>query len=243
MNVDISVVIPAFNEAKKIALDIETGASFFAQASLNGEIIVVDDGSSDGTAGAAASVDSSLSVGLKIIRLERNSGKGLAAKNGVLASEGKAVLIADSGSCVPYTCALPSLEKIQAGQMDIAIASRRLKETVIVRKRPLKRRILSRLFHLAAVWVTGLPAWITDSQCGFKLYRGDLARELFGKLKIPGYMFELEILLRAIQAGHKIEEFPVRWTCDPDTRLRPGADAAGVWGELLQIRKIIKKGQ
>ena len=241
MSVDLSVVIPAFNEARKIAFDVESVVSFFAETGLKGEVIIVDDGSTDGTAEVAESVSPTTSVGIQVFRLERNRGKGYAVKKGVLATSGDVVLFADSGTCVPYADALPALERIRSGEVDVAIASRLLKETVIVKNRPLKRRILSRFFHLAAVWVTGLPSWITDSQCGFKLYRGDLARKLFKKLETPGYMFELEILLRAVRAGFKIEEFAVHWACDLDTRLRPGSDAVGVWRELLQVRKIVRK--
>jgi dolichyl-phosphate beta-glucosyltransferase len=239
--VDISVVIPAFNEANKMDFDVKSAASFFSEACLRGEIIVVDDGSTDGTAAAALGVPIPSSVKRKVIRLDTNSGKGFAVRAGVLDSEGEVVLFADSGTCIPYSDAVSYIDRIRAGNLDMALASRRLEETFIIQNRPLKRRILSWFFHQAAVWIVGLPRWITDSQCGFKLYRGEIARQLFGELITTGYMFELEILLRALQRGCRIEEFPVRWTCDLDTRMRPASDAAGVWRELLQVRKIAKK--
>jgi dolichyl-phosphate beta-glucosyltransferase len=85
--------------------------------------------------------------------------------------------------------------------------------------------------------ITGLPGWISDSQCGFKVYQGDAARELYSECRTYGYLFEIEILLLAEKKGFRVEEFPIRWTCDPDTRLRPASDAWSVLKELMQIRR------
>jgi dolichyl-phosphate beta-glucosyltransferase len=237
---DISVVIPALDEAQKIGNDVESAAGFFHDAGLRGEVIVVDDGSSDGTAAAAREADVPSDTDLRVIRLEKNRGKGFAVRTGVLASSGEVVLFADSGNCVPYANALPQIRRIQAGELDVALASRRHGETVIHRDRPWKRRLLSRLFHMAAVLVTGLPRGISDSQCGFKLYRGEAARELYRDCRTSGFMFDLEIILRAQRRGLRIEEFPVEWTCDLDTRLRPGSDAPRVLRELLEVRRLIR---
>lgn len=237
---DISVVIPALDEAQKIRNDVESAAALFRDAGLRGEVIVVDDGSSDGTAEAAREADVPSETVLRVIRLEKNRGKGFAVRTGVLASSGEVVLFADSGNCVPYANALPQIRRIRAGELDVALASRRHGETVIHRDRPWKRRLLSRLFHLAAVLVAGLPSGISDSQCGFKLYRGEAARELYRACRTTGFMFDLEIILRAQRQGLRIEEFPVEWTCDLDTRLRPGSDAPRVLRELLEVRRLIR---
>lgn len=238
---DISIVIPALNESHKIRRDVEAAASFISEARMQGEVIVVDDGSTDGTAEAARKADIPPSVGLDIIRLEKNSGKGFAVKTGIKETKGNVVLFADSGTCIPYSNALPVIERIRAGNLDIGLASRRHKESVIRRKRSLKRRLLSWLFHQAALWIAGLPRWITDSQCGFKVYRGEIARKLFAGCLFPGYIFELEILFQALNQGCRIEEFPVEWTCDLDSRLRPGSDAPGVLKELLRVRAVWKR--
>src|SRR4030042_1603853 len=105
-----------------------------------------------------------------------NAGEGAAIRRGILESRGGVVLYADSGTCVPYANALPVIKKISAGGLDIGLASRRLKGTVIRRDQPLRRRAISRLFHPAAVLVAGLPRWIPDSQGGFKVYQGKAAR-------------------------------------------------------------------
>jgi len=238
---DLSIVIPAYNEESKIKRDVEQAALFLNQNSLEGEVIVVDDGSEDRTAAAASQVHTGPSVKLKIIRLQKNKGKGFSVKTGILASKGEVVLFADSGTCVPYENALPYIKRIKAGDVDIALASRYAKETIIHRNRPLPRRILSRLFHWAAVLIAGLPKSIKDSQCGFKIYNGDVARELFSQCLISGFLFDLEILIRAIKQGYTITEFPVEWTCDLDTRLQPASQAKQIIKDLFKVRKIAKK--
>ncbi|UCE22353.1 MAG: glycosyltransferase [Candidatus Aminicenantes bacterium] len=238
---DISIVIPALNESTKIRFDAEAAASFIKDTGLSGEVIIVDDGSTDGTAETARKADIPASVKLSVIRLEKNSGKGYAVKTGIEKTGGNVVLFADSGTCIPYANALEQIERIRAGELDIAIASRRLKDTRIIRDRRWKRRMLSWLFRQAAIAITGLPRRITDSQCGFKLYTGKIARELFSQCQTRDFLFEIEILLRALQKDYRVEEFPVEWTCDLDTRLRPGRIAFRVLKELFRVRSIVKK--
>jgi dolichyl-phosphate beta-glucosyltransferase len=237
---DLSIVIPAFNEACKIARDVEEAALFFEREGVSGEVIVVDDGSTDGTAAAARAAKVPCSTRLETIRLERNMGKGFALKAGVLQTSGGVVIYADSGTCVPYGDALPLIRRVRAGELDLAMASRRLKQSVIRRDRPLKRRILGQAFHMAAIAIGGLPRRITDSQCGFKVYAGEVARGLYAGLETRGFLFELEIVLKALRRGYRLEEFPVTWTFDPDTRLRPASQARAIIKELFAVRRIIR---
>lgn len=232
---NLSVVIPALNEAGKIGADVAEAAAFLREAALVGEVIVADDGSHDHTAEIASA------AGAIVIRLAENRGKGRAVQAGVVQSSGQVVLVADSGSCVPYTDALPSVRRIQSGLTDLALASRNLKRTVIVRDRPLRRRILSRFFRLTAQCVVGIPHRISDPQCGFKVYDGTIARELFSSLRTPGFLFELEIILCAVKRGCRIEEFPIHWSCDHDTRLHPAAMAGPLLRELLRLRRRIRR--
>jgi len=238
---DISIVIPAYNEAGKIGRDVEAASTFLRESGFGGEVIIVDDGSTDDTAGEARRTAVAPPIRKTVLRQESNSGKGAAVRRGILESRAEVVLYADSGSCIPFANALPVIKRITAGELDIGLASRRLKGTAIRRDQPLRRRIISRLFHRAAVLVAGLPRWITDSQCGFKVYQGKAARELFAGLSTPGFLFELEIILKALRRGFRLEEFPVEWTCDLDTRLRPASQAGGVLKELLRVRSLAKK--
>ncbi len=233
-------MIPAYNEENKIKKDVEEASFFLNKHHLNGEVIVVDDGSKDRTAEAASKAETGLSAKATIVHLEKNKGKGFAVKKGILTSKGEVVLFADSGSCVPYENALPYIKKIRAGEVDIALGSRYAKGRVIHRNRSLLRRILSRVFHWAAVFTAGLPKKISDSQCGFKIYSGDAARELFSQCLINGFLFDLEVIIRALKQGYSITEFPVEWTCDLDSRLKPASAARQVIKDLFKVRKIAK---
>lgn len=237
---DLSIVIPALNEEKKIAPDITTAAFFFGEAGLKGEVIVVDDGSSDHTFHNALTAMVPDAIRRRVVRLDRNTGKGAAVKAGVRETTGDIVLYADSGTCIPYEDALPAYTRIRAGEVDIALGSRTHPKSIICRNRPFSRRVVSRLFRGVARLITGLPKDIDDSQCGFKLYRGDLARKLFAELETPGFAFEIELLLKAKRRGLRIEEFPVHWNCDLDTRLHPSRQSLAVWKELWRVRKILR---
>lgn len=238
---DVSIVIPAYNEVLKITRDVEEAVRFFEKEGIAGEVIVADDGSTDGTAAAARAAKVPPAIRTETISLERNMGKGFALKAGILATSGAVVIYADSGTCVPYGDAVPWIRRIRDGELDMAMASRRLEATVIRQNRPLKRRLMGRAFHLAAIAIVGLPSRITDSQCGFKAYRGDVARGLYAGLETPGFLFELEIILKALRLGYRIEEFPMTWTCDLDTRLRPGTQARSLLKELLAVRRAVRR--
>ncbi len=240
--IELSIIIPALNEAAKIRNDIETAAFFLDGSVKKGEIIIVDDGSTDDTADTARQMIIPGSVDLIVIKQDKNYGKGQAVKTGMLRSHGEVVMFADSGTCVPYSDALPIIDKIRKGEVDVALGSRRQKASVIQRDQPFFRRILSRLFHVAAVLIAGLPRKIKDSQCGFKIFDGEKARLLFSECRIKGFLFDVEILIRAHKKGYRIQEFPIHWTCDLDSRLRPGSDAMGVFRELVSLRKINKTG-
>ena len=209
---------------------------------LTGQIIVVDDCSRDETAKAAeeAGGDLPAQISLKVIRNNKHRGKGYAVRTGIQQSSGRYVMFADSGCCVPYEYILAGLELIKSGTCDIAHASRKLKETRIVNPQHIYRRICSRLFHWFIVHFMGMPAEFTDTQCGFKIYKGDIGRDLYSQCITDGFMFDIEIVLRALKQGCRIKEFPIQWSCDFDTRLSPTRNLYRVLSELLAIRKNIK---
>ena len=178
---DISIVIPAYNEQNKIGADIRDACSFITSKGFTGEIIVVDDGSTDETSEIAKDVRFPKQANLELLRNEVNWGKGHAVRTGIQKSKGDYVIFADSGSCVPYEDALTGIDLIKSGQCDIAHGSRKMPGCNIQRAQGIYRRFCSRLFRLVAASVLGIPKELTDTQCGFKIYRGDVARDLYSR--------------------------------------------------------------
>ena len=244
--IDLSIVIPAFNEQHKIARDIEAASHFLRDFGLRGEIIVSDDGSDDATADvarhAAAELPPDLKniVSVRVIVAERNRGKGAAVRAGVAISRGTYVMFADSGVCIPYEQSMRGLDLIRAGRCEIAHASRKRVDSVITNPQPWHRRMLSRVFRTAVHALVGLPYRLTDTQCGFKVYRGDVGRALYAQCIDDGFLFDLETILRAGHLGYRIAEFPVTWSCDPDTRLNPTKQALRTFPELNKIKRAIR---
>jgi dolichyl-phosphate beta-glucosyltransferase len=239
---DLSIVIPAYEEGGKIARDVEAAGAFLSGNGLTGEIIVVDDGSRDNTAEAARAGHVAPGVRRDVIHYEPHRGKGYAVRTGMKATQGTYVMFADCGLCIAYGNALLGLAMLRAGTCDIAHGSRRHSDSRIRRHQPWHRRALSRSFKWAIRRALHVPRELTDTQCGFKMYRGDIARELYGQSISDGFMFDIEIILRATQKGLRIAEFPVEWACDPDSRLSVARTPWPLLTEIRRLKRTLGKG-
>lgn len=235
--VGLSIVIPAYNEAQKIAADIAAAASFLIHSKLSGEIIVVDDGSQDGTSQIAQEAGKLSAIPLNVMRLDPHHGKGCAVRTGILASHGKYVLFADSGNCVPFDQVHKGIALIQNGACRIAHGSRVLSGCHIIRGQSFYRRFCSGLFRRFLIGGLRRHKHLTDTQCGFKVYDGDTARQLYALSKLDGFIFDIEIILLAAQHGFTILEFPVDWCCDPDSRLRPIHQSIPILRDWLTLKR------
>lgn len=237
--ITLSIVIPAFDEENKVTRDVQAAAAFLVSHEIAGEVLVADDGSSDRTAERAGRAEVPASVHRAVIRSGSHRGKGAAVRSGVLSSRGDYVLFADSGLTVPFENALAGLRLVREGRADLAHGSRGLPGSVIRRDRDLDRKVISRLFHVLVVRWLHIPARLTDTQCGFKIYRGDVARQLYDECTTEGFMFDVEIILRALQHGFRIAEFPVEWTCDRDSRLGIRRSARAVLRDMYRLRRTL----
>lgn len=231
--VKFSLVIPAFNEEKKIKSDLLAAREFLAAQSFTSEILVIDDGSVDQTTIAASDTWQKFppckNVTFRVLRYEDNRGKGYAVKYGVQKSNGETVAFADAGLCVPYKFLQQGMQLLDNGA-DIAIGSRRHGSAQIVRSQPMYRRLGSKLFWYIVRLLFGVR--VSDTQCGFKLYRRAVAHKIFSGLQTSGFMFDIEALAIASQLGLRVEEFPVEWSNDSDSRFHP------VWGSFRNFKDL-----
>ena len=229
----LSIIIPAYKEANKIERDIEAAAHFLKTQAQAAEIIVVDDGSPDETTAVVQSLQKDFPQ-LQVLRYESNRGKGYALRYGIIHSRGEKVMFADAGLCIPYEIALIALTMLDLKMCEIAHGSRRMRGSVR-QQQPLYRRIGSKVYSFVIHTLMGVPLYISDTQCGFKLYQGDIARQLYGEAFTDGFMIDIEIILRALASGYVILEFPVLWSNDADTRYDP---IKGTWRNFLELMAI-----
>jgi dolichyl-phosphate beta-glucosyltransferase len=234
---ELSIVIPVYNEWGKIAKDVAAASDYFRSRGLEGEILVVDDGSSDGSFREVDRAGKESGAAVRLLRTPHR-GKGHAVRTGILAAWGRVIGFVDSGLCVPYDDLTAGVEWIRNGECDIAHASRRLASSVILRPQPAGRRIPSWMFRKIARAAFGLPRHLTDTQVGCKLYRREAAHKLYAECRSDGFLFDVEVIALAEAAGYRIREFPVHWTSDPDSRLSP---VRAPWGMLREWRDLKKR--
>jgi dolichyl-phosphate beta-glucosyltransferase len=229
----LSVVIPAYDEAERIVPTLEATVAWLRRHGATFEIIVVDDGSHDGTSAVVESLGARLDE-IRVITSTPNRGKGHAVRIGMLAARGHLRLFMDADNATPISEIGPLVVAIDRGAA-VAIGSRRAPGARAARAAPWFRRAWSRLAN--AVVQAGLLRGIRDTQCGFKLFTAEAAKAVFGRLSTPGWGFDLEALALAQRLGFSIAEVAVTWRDDPRSRVRPLHDAVRVTREFLRIRR------
>lgn len=224
-SIQLSVIIPAYNEAKRIVPTITGVASYLRANKIKGEIIVVDDGSTDATGPAVTGLVD------QFIRFDQNYGKGAAVKKGVFAARGNDILMMDADGSAPIT-ALADLMKARR-RADIAIGSRHLLGSVIHVHQSLMRQTVSYLGNQIFRLILRLP--YADTQCGFKLFSRQAARAIFSQTTIDRWGFDVEVLTIARILGYKVMEVPIAWHDARGGSLRAGRAALYTFEEVLLI--------
>jgi dolichyl-phosphate beta-glucosyltransferase len=229
MALQLSIVVPAYNEAARIGPTLDRLLAFARSLPGGAEILVVDDGSSDGTASFALLPDYRE---IRWLRLEVNRGKGAALRVGVLASCGAEVLLCDADLSTPieeYARLRPHLESV-----GLVLGSRGLADSKITRRQPAYRELMGRLFNVLVRLVA--VGGIRDTQCGFKLLRGDLARSLFADMQIDRFAFDVELVWLARRRGAIVREVGVAWHDSPASSVHALRDSARMLSDVLKIR-------
>jgi len=237
---ELSVVIPAFNEEKRLRATVLKVIDYFERRGLRDfEVIVVDDGSRDNTAESVGDLASEGKI--RILRNEKNRGKGYSVRRGVLDSSGGYILFSDADLSTPIEEYEKLRAALDAGSADIAIGSRALKDSEVIKHQPFYRETMGKVFNRIARALTFKK--IRDSQCGFKLFRRDAAKKLFSISKTDGFAFDAEIIFLAQKMGIGVAEIPVKWVNSPNSRVNPLRDSLNMFFEILKIRIRWMKGE
>jgi dolichyl-phosphate beta-glucosyltransferase len=235
---DVSVVIPAFNEELRVGSTLEAVDRYFSARRMTREIIVVDDGSTDGTAALVNAMQEKIRD-LKLIRYAPNRGKGWAVRKGIEGSSGEYILFTDADNSTP----IEEFEKFYPLLKDheIVIGSRYVKGSNITIKQPAYRILLGRAGNFLIQ--SFLFDEIRDTQCGFKAFQHSAAKDVFRRMTVNRFGFDIELLSVAKLLKYSIREVPINWYNSPQSRVRPIKDACRTFVELLRVKINIWGGR
>jgi glycosyltransferase involved in cell wall biosynthesis len=234
---DLSIVIPAYNEHGRIGPTLDSVLDWVTGLDGSVEVLVVDDGSRDGTAEQVRAHQTSYAAHgtrLAVLGDGVNRGKGAAVRVGMLQARGLVLLFTDADLSAPITEAPALLAPIHRGDVAVAIGSRGVDRSLIGVHQSLLRETAGRTFNILMRLAVGLP--FKDTQCGFKAFRRDAARDIFSRVKIDGFGFDVEALYLARKLGYKCAEVPVRWNHVEGTKVSMFGDSTRMFADLLRVR-------
>ncbi len=229
----LTVVIPAYNEEKRIGPSLERIRGYLEKRSFPWEIVVVNDGSLDQT----ARISRELLTGCErheVIDRKFNRGKGYSVRQGMLAGHGRFLLFSDADLSTPIEELERLLPPLESGEAQVSIGSRGLHDSQVEVHQPWWRETMGKSFNLFVRMIA--LGGLSDTQCGFKCFTREAARAVFSVARIDGFGFDVEALYLARKFGHTIKEVPVRWINSPDSRVHPVSDSSRMLADLLRIR-------
>ncbi len=237
----LSIVIPAYNEAVRLGKSLETVVDYMRRNYPQGEVIVVDDGSSDETAALARrSFENRGALRTSVISYKSNLGKGRAVRLGLLAARGEVALFSDADLSTPITEAPKLVDPILNNECDVTFGSRALDRKLIGVHQPWRREQGGRVFNLVVRLATGLPFW--DTQCGFKAFKMPVCRPLVEAATVDRFGFDVELLYLAFRAGLRLREVPVRWDHNEGSKISLLSDSLRMVNEVGLIRQQARRG-
>jgi dolichyl-phosphate beta-glucosyltransferase len=231
----LAVVVPAFNEAQRLADTLSALLAYLKAHRPQSELIVVDDGSTDGTAQVAEEVFARKpEVSARVLRFENNRGKGHAVRAGLLAALAPIAVFSDADLSTPILELPKIVEPIETGDYDVVFGSRALNRKLIGKRQPWWREQGGQIFNAIVRLTTGLP--FSDTQCGFKAFRMQAARPIIEQARTDGFGFDVELLYLARKAGLRLLERPVRWDHNEGSKVHIIRDSLRMFAEILPLR-------
>lgn len=235
---DLTLVIPCFNEADRVEACLAQALSHLDATGVLGEVLVVDDGSTDDTAARARAVAARRGE-VRVLTLPTNRGKGAAVREGVLAARGDVIVFLDADLSVGVDHVARVLGPLRNG-VDVAVGCRHIEGAAVLRPQGRLRRILGRGYLRLARRVLDLP--VADVTCGFKGFKRDVALDLFRGARCARWGFDAEVLHLAARAGYEIVEVPVTWRDGAGSAVRLPWDALRSLRELVAVRWRAARG-
>lgn len=226
---DLSIVIPAYNESARLGPTLRRVVDYLRQNGIRYEVLVVDDGSTDGTSELARTFEPE---GVRVLTQEVNRGKGAVLKAGVLESRGREVLLVDADLSTP----IEDLERLRPrlAEAELVLGSRAVEGSDILTHQPFYREMMGRTFNLI-IQMAGVRG-LRDTQCGFKLLDGDVARRLFAELQIQRFAYDVELVWLARRHGYRVVEVGVRWADSPSSKVNPLTDSFRMFWDVMALR-------
>jgi glycosyltransferase involved in cell wall biosynthesis len=236
----LSIIIPAYNEADRIVDTLTRTLAYLERQDYPSEVVVVSDGSKDETREVAGGFRAKTQVVIKAWEYHPNRGKGYAVRYGMLRGSGDILMFMDADYSVPIEALENGLALIREG-FDVAIASRALSGSVVIRHQNFLRELSARLYTAIQNFHLGIR--YPDTQCGFKIFAAAAARDLFARQKLDSVIFDPEILWLAKQKGFKVAQFPVVWRHAENSRIQYDSlkKSLFVFQELFRIKKLHRR--
>ncbi|HEY3322358.1 MAG TPA: dolichyl-phosphate beta-glucosyltransferase [Planctomycetota bacterium] len=237
----LSVIVPAYNEAARLGQSLRTILQYLQTCDAETELIVVDDGSTDGTPAVAEEAFAhAAGVSTRLIWYHPNRGKGHAVRTGLLSARAPVALFSDADLSTPIDEAPALLELLAQDQCDIAFGSRALESSLIGLRQPWGRELGGRIFNRIVRLATGLDA--LDTQCGFKAFRMSTCRPVIESARLERFAFDVELLYLAHMAGLRIRECPVQWDHCEGSKISFMRDSMRMFQEVISLRRRVRKG-
>lgn len=234
MSPTLSLIIPAYNEVQRLPRYLGAIRAYLPEPFADGyEVIVVDDGSADGLREALRDVERDWPQ-LRMIEHEQNRGKGAAVRTGMLAAQHALCLFADADGATPIEEEARLRGAVERGA-DVAVGSRLMRSSEVVCRRSRSRALLGRFFAQTTRWLIRLP--VRDTQCGFKMFRREVAQRLFASTNECGYLFDIELLMLAQRLGYRIAEVPIHWSDQPGSQLDMTRESWRIARGLWRLRR------